>query len=141
MVPKFGFLSIYAQKFFIKLIIDYVMGDIKQVVVVRTDLDMGRGKIAAQVGHACVLGAEHVRRSHPEWYQTWWSGQEKIILKVSGIKELQAIKRHAIDLNLPWSEVSDAGHTQLAPGTTTCISIGPAPENLIDKITGDLKLL
>ena len=41
----------------------------------------------------------------------------------------------------PWSEVTDAGHTQISPGTTTCISIGPAPENLIDKITGDLKLL
>jgi PTH2 family peptidyl-tRNA hydrolase len=117
------------------------MGDIKQVIVVRTDLDMGKGKIAAQVGHACVLGAEHVRKSHPEWYQQWWGGPEKVVVKVSGIKELQEVKRHAIDLNLPWSEVSDAGHTQLAPGTTTCISIGPAPENLIDKITGDLKLL
>ena len=114
-----------------------IMGDIKQVIVVRTDLDMGKGKISAQVGHACVLGAEHVRKSHPEW----WGGQEKVVVKVSGIKELQEVKRHAIDLNLPWSEVSDAGHTQLAPGTTTCISIGPAPENLIDKITGDLKLL
>ena len=67
--------------------------------------------------------------------------KKKSLSKVSGIKELQEIKRHAIDLNLPWSEVSDAGHTQLAPGTTTCLSIGPAPENLIDKITGDLKLL
>ncbi len=117
------------------------MGDIKQVIVVRADLDMGKGKIAAQVGHACVMGAEHVRKSHPEWYQTWWGSQEKVVVKVSGIKELQKVKRHAIDLNLPCSEVSDAGHTQLAPGTTTCISIGPAPENLIDKITGDLKLL
>ena len=117
------------------------MGDIKQVIVVRTDLDMGKGKIAAQVGHACVLGAEHVRKSHPEWYQQWWGGQEKVVVKVSGIKELQEVKRGAIELSLPWSEVSDAGHTQLAPGTTTCISIGPAPENLIDKITGDLKLL
>ena len=45
------------------------MGDIKQVIVVRTDLEMGKGKIAAQVGHACVLGAEHVRKSHPEWYE------------------------------------------------------------------------
>ena len=42
------------------------MGTIKQVVVVRKDLDMGAGKIAAQVGHACVLGAEHVRKSHPD---------------------------------------------------------------------------
>ena len=118
------------------------MGDIKQVIVVRTDLDMGKGKIAAQVGHACVLGAEHVRKSHPEWFETWWSiGQEKVVVKVSGIKALQDVKRAAIDLNLPWSEVTDAGHTQIAPGTTTCISLGPAPENLIDRITGELKLL
>ena len=47
---------------------------IKQVVVVRTDLDMGKGKIAAQVGHACVLGAEHVRKSNPEWFSEWWEG-------------------------------------------------------------------
>ena len=117
------------------------MGDIKQVIVVRTDLEMGKGKIAAQVGHACVLGAENVRKSHPEWFDKWWLNQEKIVLKVSGSKELENIKKHAIDLNLPWSEVSDAGHTQLAPGTTTCISIGPAPENLIDRVTGELKLL
>jgi PTH2 family peptidyl-tRNA hydrolase len=122
-------------------IFDNIVGDIKQVIVVRTDLGMGKGKIAAQVGHACVLGAEHVRKSYPEWWSEWWGCQEKVVVKVSGIKELQEIKRHAIDLNLPWSEVSDAGHTQLAPGTTTCISIGPATENLIDKITGDLKLL
>ncbi len=129
------------QKFFIMPVIHTCMNGIKQVIIVRTDLDMGKGKIAAQVGHACVLGAEHVRKSHPKWFEDWWSGQEKVVVKVSGIKELQDIKRAAIDLDLPWSEVSDAGHTQLAPGTTTCISIGPAPENLIDKITGDLKLL
>jgi len=57
------------------------------------------------------------------------------------MKELEAVKEHAISLNLPWSEVTDAGHTQIAPGTTTCISLGPAPEDLIDKVTGDLKLL
>lgn len=117
------------------------MGKIKQVIAVRTDLGMGKGKIAAQVGHACVLGAENVRKSKPEWFKEWWMGQEKVVVKVSGMKELNQVKSDAISLDVPWSEVTDAGHTQIAPGTTTCISLGPAPEELIDKITGDLKLL
>ena len=113
----------------------------KQVIVVRTDLDMGKGKTAAQVGHACVLGAEHVRKSNPDWFKEWWSGQEKIVVKVTGLKELEEIKEHAFSLNVPYSEVSDAGHTQIEPGTTTCVSLGPAPEDLVDKISGNLKLL
>lgn len=117
------------------------MVSIKQVIVVRNDLGMGKGKIAAQVGHACVLGAEHVRKSHPAWFEKWWGGQAKIVLKVNDNRELDQVKRAAIELDLPWSEVTDAGHTQIAPGTVTCISIGPAPEDLIDKITRDLKLL
>lgn len=118
------------------------MGAIKQVIVVRRDLGMGTGKIAAQVGHACVLGAEHVRRSHREWYDAWTEfGQEKVVLKVSSLSELEDVKKHAISLGLPWSEVTDAGHTQIEPGTITCISIGPAPEDIIDKVTKSLKLL
>ena len=117
------------------------MSNIKQVIVVRTDLDMGKGKIAAQVGHACVLGAEHVRKSNPEWFTQWWNGQEKVVVKVSTLKELEEIKQGVIELGLPWSEVTDAGHTQIEPGTITCISVGPAPEEKIDKITGKLSLL
>ncbi len=117
------------------------MSNIKQVIVVRNDLGMGKGKIAAQVGHACVLAAENVRKSHPDWFDEWWTGQEKIVVKVENLKELEEVKKHAIDIGVPWSEVTDAGHTQIAPGTTTCISLGPAPEDLVDKITGDLKLL
>ena len=88
---------------------------IKQVIVVRTDLDMGKGKIASQVGHSCVLGAEHVRKSNPEWFSEWWVGQEKVVLKVGNLKELEQVKQDAIELNVPWSEVTDAGHTQIAP--------------------------
>ncbi len=118
------------------------MGAIKQVIVVRKDLGMGTGKIAAQVGHACVLGAENVRRSRREWYDEWESlGQEKVVVKVSSLSELEKVKKHAISLGLPWSEVTDAGHTQIEPGTVTCISIGPAPEEAVDKVTRDLKLL
>lgn len=118
------------------------MDAIKQVVAMRTDLGMGKGKMAAQAGHACVIGSDRVRRTHPEWYGRWWDeGQKKIIVKVSGHDSLRQLKMDAINANLPYAEVSDAGHTQLAPGTTTCISIGPAPENLVDRITGDLPLL
>jgi len=117
------------------------MSNIKQVIAVRTDLDMSKGKIAAQVGHACVLGAEHVRKSNPEWFTKWWNGQEKVVVKISSLKELEEIKQGAIELGLPWSEVTDAGHTQIEPGTTTCISLGPAPEEQIDKITRELSLL
>ncbi len=117
------------------------MASIKQVIVVRADLGMRKGKIAAQVGHACVLGAENVRKSHPEWFSKWWAGQEKIVLKVNSERDLEEVKKNAIDLGLPWAEVTDAGHTQIAPGTFTCISIGPAPEELVDKITSELKLL
>ena len=118
------------------------MGTIKQVIVVRKDLGMGTGKIAAQVGHACVLGAEHVRKSNREWFDEWeLYGQEKVVLKVASLSELNNVKKQAISLGLPWSEVTDAGHTQIEPGTVTCISLGPAPEETIDKITKDLKLL
>ena len=110
--------------------------------MVRKDLDMSAGKIAAQVGHACVLGAEHVRKSYPDWYNEWErSGQEKVIVKVTSLEQLEQVKKHVISLDLPWREVTDAGHTQIAPGTVTCISIGPAPEVIVDKVTKDLKLL
>lgn len=114
---------------------------LKQVIIVRADLGMGKGKIAAQVGHACVLGAENVRKSKPEWFSKWWAGQAKIVLKVNSETDLEKIKRDAIEMGLPWAEVTDAGHTQIAPGTFTCLSIGPAPEEQIDKITSELKLL
>ena len=123
------------------LVLSLDVSEIKQVIVVRNDLGMGKGKIAAQVGHACVLGAEHVRKSNSDWFEKWWTGQEKVVLKVDSLKALEEIKQDAIFLDIPWSEVTDAGHTQIAPGTVTCISLGPAPEDLIDKITGDLKLL
>ena len=113
----------------------------KQVIAVRTDLGMGRGKIAAQVGHACVLGAEQARRSRPAWLDEWWSGQAKVVVRVSGPKDLQRIVEAAAELGLPWSRVTDAGLTQIAPGTVTCVSVGPAPEEQVDRITGELRLL
>ena len=117
------------------------MSCIKQVIAVRTDLGMGKGKIAAQVGHACVMAAETARVSKPDWYGEWWGTQEKVVVRVPGPAHLERIRREAAQMGLPFQLVCDAGHTQVAPGTATCISVGPAPEHLVDRITGDLHLL
>ena len=114
---------------------------VKQVIVVRTDLDMSKGKIAAQVGHACVMGALAVKSSHPDWFKEWMTSQAKIVLRVSSIEQLETVWRKAATSNLPWSKVTDAGHTQLEPGTVSCISIGPAPDDKLDTVTRNLKLL
>jgi peptidyl-tRNA hydrolase (EC 3.1.1.29) len=114
----------------------------KQVIVVRRDIKMGIGKLAAQVAHASLLAAEKVRVSRKEWFDSWFThGQAKIVLKVNSIDELMRVKYKAEELKLPVAQVDDAGLTQLPPGTTTCIAIGPAPDDIIDKVTGDLKLL
>ncbi len=118
------------------------MVEYKQVIVVRTDLGMGKGKLAVQVAHASLIAAFKVYRENREWFTKWWvSGQKKIVLKVSSEKELLEIADKAMREGLPVAIVRDAGLTQLPPGTLTAIAIGPAPSDSIDKITGGLKLL
>lgn len=116
--------------------------EFKQVIVVRHDLGMGTGKIAAQVAHAAVMGVEKTKKHKRAWFDAWFeSGQPKVVVKVLGIEKLMEVRQLAEDLRLPVVQVQDSGLTQIPPGTTTCIGIGPAPAALIDKVTSDLKLL
>jgi PTH2 family peptidyl-tRNA hydrolase len=116
--------------------------EFKQVMVVRRDLGMGTGKIAAQVAHAAVMGAEKTKAHRREWFDEWFEGgQAKVVVKVQSMEELMDVRKRAESLRLPVVQVQDSGLTQIPPGTTTCIGIGPAPADLIDKVTNDLKLL
>jgi peptidyl-tRNA hydrolase, PTH2 family len=116
--------------------------DFKQVIIVRRDVNMGTGKIAAQVAHAAVMGAEKVKASRREWFNSWLAaGQAKVVVKVKNIEELMDVRMRAEELNLPVVQVHDSGLTQIPSGTITCIGIGPAPSELIDKVTFKLKLL
>ena len=118
------------------------MTDYKQVIVVRNDLQMSKGKLAVQVAHAAVSSTDQARRHHPSWYNSWISdNQRKICVKVNTESELRKIKGNADEDGIPNSLIQDAGLTQLEPGTTTCLGIGPAPSEIIDRYTGDLKLL
>ena len=116
--------------------------DFKQVIIVRRDVNMGTGKIAAQVAHAAVMGAEKVKASRIEWFNSWFAaGQAKVVVKVKSIEELMDVRMRAEELNLPVVQVHDSGLTQIPSGTITCVGIGPAPSELIDKVTFELKLL
>jgi PTH2 family peptidyl-tRNA hydrolase len=114
----------------------------KQVIVFRSDLKLSRGKLAAQAGHAAVSAAEKARKRHLEWWKAWIDeGQCKIAVKVKSEKELMALEKQADEFGLPSALIVDRGLTEVPPGTVTCLGIGPAPAEEVDKITGMLPLL
>lgn len=120
------------------------MGDFrhKQVIIFRSDLKLGKGKIAAQAGHAAVSAAEEARKRKKEWWDAWLNeGQCKVVVKVKSERELLTLERQAKELALPCALIVDHGLTQIPPGTITCLAIGPAPSEKVDKITGNLPLL
>ncbi|HRR55124.1 MAG TPA: peptidyl-tRNA hydrolase Pth2 [Candidatus Methanomethylicus sp.] len=114
----------------------------KQAIVVRTDLQMSKGKTAVQVAHAAVSSFLRTRSENPEWAAEWLrDGQKKVVLKVPSLDGLLEVERKAARERLPAALISDAGMTELEPGTVTCLGIGPAANSDIDRVTGDLKLL
>jgi len=114
----------------------------KQSIVVRDDIKMSRGKIAAQVAHAAVSAAELARKEFPEWFKKWFNeGQKKVVLRASSEEELLNLYQMAKEKGLPTVVIRDMGLTEIPPGTVTAIAVGPAPEELVDKITGHLSLL
>ena len=115
------------------------MAEYKQVILIRTDLKLPKGKMAAQAAHASV---ESAFRADKEVFKEWHSlGMKKIILKVVDKKELFKHIQMAKDMNLTNAVITDAGKTVVAPGTVTCGAIGPDDEEKIDNITGDLKIM
>lgn len=111
----------------------------KQAIVVRTDIGMGTGKLAAQVAHASLKSYETASDAAQKQWKT--TGQKKIVLKGSNEQMLQELAHTAQIEGLPHALIRDAGHTQVDPGTLTALAIGPADEHLVDKITGELSLL
>lgn len=118
--------------------------ELKQVILVRTDLNMSKGKIAAQAAHAsveCVLKAlksKDIEKKIKDWHN---QGMMKIALKIDSEKDLYKYMQQAKDEGMVTSTITDAGHTFVEPGTVTCGCIGPDEIEKIDMITGKLKIL
>ena len=111
----------------------------KQVILVRSDLKLPKGKMAAQCAHAAVEAEiNSPRKKVEEWLN---EGMKKIVLKVKDLDELKKLEKSARAEKLVVSVIVDAGLTAVEPGTVTCVGIGPDDEKKIDKITGHLKMV
>ncbi len=111
----------------------------KQVIVIRRNLRLSKGKLAAQVAHASL---EAFRKANPRLAGEWESGgSKKVVLRVENTREMLEIMRKAKADGLPVALIRDAGHTEVPAGTITALGIGPDRETKINKITGNLKML
>lgn len=111
----------------------------KQAIILRKDLKMGAGKLVSQACHASI-GA--FLKSKPSDRDEWMhQGMKKVVLKAQSEGELEALFKQAKKERLPCEMICDAGLTQIEPGTTTALGIGPAEDERIDEVTGKLKLL
>ena len=142
------------------------MSEVKQVIVVRKDLNMRKGKIAAQVAHASMkvllnrmtftdISIVHPPSPNPRFVEMsmiipkssglydWLTGSfTKIVLYVESGYAIRSLGDKCHAMSIPHTIITDAGRTEFhGKPTITCIAIGPDESDKIDEITGDLPLL
>lgn len=110
----------------------------KQAIVLREDLDMSTGKMIAQACHASLKA---YKKAGGDKQQVWENSGEKKIVLGAGDQKLEDLHQRCKKKGLPACIVTDAGMTELEPGTKTALGIGPEGESKIDTVTGKLKLI
>jgi PTH2 family peptidyl-tRNA hydrolase len=114
----------------------------KLVLVVRTDLGMTKGKIAAQCSHATLACYKALKAANSPVLARWERlGQAKVSVQVKSEEELLVLQAQAVSLGLCAKVIHDAGRTQIASGSATVLGVGPGPRSVVDQVTGGLKLL
>lgn len=110
----------------------------KQVIVVRSDLRLSKGKLAAQAAHGAVSAFTESGVKGKSWLR---EGQKKVVLKCKDLAHLKQLKEKCDALGIKSVLISDAGLTEIKKGTITVLAIGPDKEERINKVTGSLPLL
>lgn len=129
---------------FVQNLAQVAQHDMKLVFIVRTDLGIGKGKVASQCAHAAVSCYQKMLNSSPKTLRSWeLMGQPKIVLKAEegGEQYLLELCEKAKAAGLVTAVIRDAGKTQIESGTVTVLGIGPGKSAYIDQITKQLKLL
>ncbi len=116
--------------------------ELKQAIIIRTDLKMDKGKIASQASHASVASYHKSLKKSKTTAEEWFNhGMMKVVLKVDNKAALMKLKEQAARAGLVAELIRDAGRTQIPTGSVTALAIGPDSEEKIDSIVKDLKLL
>ena len=114
----------------------------KMVCIVNQSLKMGKGKIAAQVGHGAVMATMKAGMEKPINLEQWFTtGQKKVCLKGRDAEHLLELEQQAKAAGILTTLVHDAGHPQIPSGSLTVLALGPDIEATLEEITGELKLL
>ena len=113
---------------------------VKQVVLVRGDLGMGRGKVAAQAAHASLGAYRKAKKKTPDVVAEWEKGGGKKIVLKAVLKKIMEFREWADREGVVSYLVKDAGYTQVEPGTVTALGLGPDTEERL-RPTEELKLL
>ncbi len=117
-------------------------GPYKMVLILRGEIRLTAGKAAVQAAHAAVLLVQKAEARRLAALAPWLAeGQKKVALTVETLDEMSAVERRARAAGIPTVWVEDAGFTEVAPGTRTCLGLGPATGAELDPITGELALL
>lgn len=118
----------------------------KQLLVVRKDLKMRRGKECAQCAHASVgvvtstIWGDHgnLDPNVQVWIDT---GQAKITVTVNSEQEMDELHARAVERNMLTYQVVDHGRTEFnGVHTKTVLAIGPAPDDMFIGLTDHLPL-
>ncbi len=116
--------------------------EIKQVIIIRIDITMGKGKQVAQGAHASLMSYFEAERADKKIAREWLdTGEKKIVLKTDSEETITKLFAAFKFKKIPCALVSDAGLTQIPPGTKTALGIGPWPSEEIDMFTKGFKLL
>jgi PTH2 family peptidyl-tRNA hydrolase len=112
------------------------------LLVVNTELSMGKGKVAAQCCHAAVGCYKRAQVQCPSAVKAWErTGCAKIAVKCPSTTMLEDIAVRAMEKDIPLYLVEDAGRTQIEAGSRTVLGLGPAPVHVFEGVTSHLKLM
>lgn len=115
--------------------------ELKQVILVRLDLNMGKGKTSAQCVHAGIGASDDAKTKDPAMWKAWHENLEKVVVLASTLEQIRVAMAEVENLKLPYKLMIDAGLTEIEAHTITCLAIGPAQAEIIDKVTGTLEPL